>query len=310
MRRLPRTLPGLALGLILLLALTGCIHVDRSVVLHADGTGQYSLALGLSDQLVNLASTQVNASMDSTGADFKRQGGTFSKSDDGEYTTWTFVRHFASIAALNTLLSAPLPTTSADGATPTPATSTDSFAVTEQTGLVTNSFHVTGHMSMVASTINIPPSQTGGVDVNQMLKGMRESFAISFPGRITAHSGGSVNGSTITYTIHYGGSASIDVTGDGLTTSGVIAVVAGVVVLLLVLGLLVLWLVRRRAKRAKPLDVAATTIISPESGAGAVPVAVPYSPVEPEQAPPYGADDPTVPSMPTEPDAPTAQDER
>lgn len=289
MRRVSRVVPMLALGLILALALSGCVHEDRSVSLNGDGSGTYTLALGLSDQLLSLGSDEIGASMDQAGAQVKQGGGSYSKHDDGSYTVWTFSRPFKTVADLNALLHQPLTSGSiGDGAA---SASTDTFTVSESPAFFANSFHVTGHMSM-ASPNGQPPSSDGGT-VAQMLKDMRESFAITMPGRITAHTGGTVSGNTISYTIHYGQQTSIDVSASALTGAGIASIAFGVVLLLLIIAGVVVLLVMRRQRAA--------------SSAAAIPVpatvGAPYSPVSASSYPP---DAPTLASSFPAPDAPSA----
>lgn len=289
MRRLSRAAPALALGLILVLALSGCIHEDRSVSLNSDGSGTYTLALGLSDQLLALGSGQVDASMDQAGAQVKQEGGSYSKHDDGSYTVWTFARPFKTVADLNTLLQQPLTTGDTGGEAPPPA-STDSFHVSQSSGLFSTSFHVTGHMSMLNP--NGQPANPGGVDVAQLLKDMRESFAITMPGWISSHRGGTVSGNTILYTIHYGQETDIDVTGGALTGGGIAAIAGGIVLLLVILAGVALLVMRRvGARRA--------------AAAVSVPATVPM-PYFPLSTPAYPADAPTLASSFPMPDAPPA----
>lgn len=295
MRRGSRIGVVLALGLMLALALSGCIHEDRSVSLNGDGSGTYTLALGLSDQLLALGSNQISASMDQVGAQVKQQGGSYSKHDDGTYTVWTFSRPFKSVADLNTLLQQPLTTGDAGANGPAPSSaSTDAFHVVVSSGVFTNSFHVTGHMSMVPT--DGQPTDNGDGEVAQMLKEMRESFAISMPGWVTAHSGGSVSGTTVTYTVHYGQQTSIDISSTALTGAGV-ASLAGVILLLVIVAAVLLLLVRRRsAGRAAAARVPATV-----RAPAAMPE--PYSPIS---APAYASDAPTLASAFRAPDAPPA----
>lgn len=289
MRRVSRVVPLLALGLILALTLSGCVHEDRGVSLNGDGSGTYTLALGLSDQLLSLGSDEIGASMDQVGTQIKQQGGKYSKHDDGSYTVWTFSRPFKTVADLNAMLRQPL-TTGSIG-TGSASASTDSFNVSESPGFFANSFHVIGHMSMAA--INSQPSETGGVNLPQMLKDMRESFAITMPGWISAHSGGTVSGNTISYTVHYGQQTSIDVSGGALTTAGTASIAGGVLLLLIIAGVVLLLVMRRggTGQTATPISVPAT-------------VGVPYSPLS---ASSYPLDAPTLASSLPSPDAPVDQ---
>lgn len=290
MRRVSRIAPALALGLILALALSGCVHEDRRVSLNGDGSGTYTLALGLSDQLLALGSDEIGASMDQAGAQIRQDGGSYSKHDDGNYTVWTFSRPFTKIADLNAMLRQPLTTGSVG--TGSASASTDTFTVSESPGFFANSFHVTGHMSMTSPN-GQPPDANNGT-VAQMLKDMRESFAITMPGWISGHSGGTVSGNTISYTIHYGQQTSIDVSGGALTAAGIASIAGGILLLLIVIAGVVLLLVLRRRSGGQ----AAAAISVPAT------VGVPYSPLSAASYPP---DAPTLASSFPTPDAPADQ---
>lgn len=253
----------------LALTLTGCMHADRAVTLNSDGSGSYTLTIGFSEQLVSLASDQISSNMDSYGAKVKQQGGSYRHYDDTGYSYWAYTRPFKSVADLNKLIQEAPQTSDTSGATgslgagslPT-STGQDTFQFTQQSGFLSNTFHVTGHMSMV---IPQPPTEPTGVDISQYLKDIRESFSVTMPGSITSHKGGVVSGNTVTYTVHYGEQADIDVVGGGLNTAllAPIGVGAGVALLLIIAGI-VIWRMRRRkpsqapAPGAVPAYVAAT----------------------------------------------------
>lgn len=281
----------LALLLMLALSLSACVHLDRGVTLKGDGSGTYTLTIGFSEQLVSLASDQISQSMDDFGKQVKQEGGTYRHYDDTGYSYWQYTRPFSSVADLNKLLTeAPQTSGTGDtGANLTPSTSSDTFHVTGQTGFLTSSFHVTGHMSMQVPTD--PSTNTGGVDVSQVLKDAHESFAITMPNWVTSHTGGTQNGNTVTYTIHVNEEANIDVTGGGLNTGTLFPLGGGVLLLLLVLIAAIIWLRRRGARRngePQPAFGAAA-----EAGSMLYPV-VPPAPVVPQ--PVVAPEDATVPS--------------
>ncbi|HZC08352.1 MAG TPA: hypothetical protein VE338_22155 [Ktedonobacterales bacterium] len=260
----------------LTVSLSGCIHLDRSVTLNGDGSGSYTLTIGFSEQLVSLASDQISANMDSFSAKVKNAGGSYRHYDDTGYSYWAYTRPFTSVSALNQLLQETPQagnTSGSAGGVNTPSLAQDTLSFSEQTGILSNSFHAVGHMSM-----NFPQdtTNTGGIDVTQYLKDMRESFAVTMPGWITSHRGGAVSGNTVTYTVHYGEETDVDVVGGGYNTALLLPGGIGVVVVLalIVLGV-VFW--RRRGRRTATQEM--------------IPAYVAASP-----------DAPTVPAMDTPPD--------
>lgn len=275
----------LVLLLMLALSLSACIHVDRGVALKGDGSGTYTLTLGFSEQLVSLASDQISQSMDDFGKQVKQEGGSYRHYDDTGYSYWQYTRPFSSVANLNKLLTETPQTsgTGDTGASLTPTTSSDTFHVTGETGFFTSSFHVTGHMSMQVPTDT--GADTGGVDVAQLLKDARESFAITMPNWVSSHTGGTQDGNTVTYTIHVNEEANIDVTGGGLNMSTLYPLGGGLLVVLLVIVGLIVWRLRRGARQ----KAEAQPVLSVATGAGDV------------GGMPYGV----APSMPDAPPADT-----
>jgi hypothetical protein len=244
-RSFMRPLALVSLLLVMTLGLAGCVHLDRSVTLGTDGSGSYTLNMGISDQVMSLGSDQIAQPLNDFGAKVKQEGGTWRRFEDAGYTVWAFTWPFSSIHQLNQRLGELPDSGSAlgGGQAPTPQTG-DTFHVTEQSGLLSNSFHVTGHMSM-----KVPAGQdTGGVDVSQFFKDAHESFAITMPGWISSHTGGSVSGNTVTYTIHFNEEATIDVVGGGPNTGVLVPAGAGVVLLLIVAGVGIFLMARRRRR--------------------------------------------------------------
>jgi hypothetical protein len=247
---------------LLMLTLTGCFHLDRGVQLNSDGSGKYTLTIGFSDELLALDTTgQLKKGFDQCGAQLKAGGSTYRTYEDNDYTYWSFARDFKSVKELNDLLN-----NKASGGlqscnfgnsdTTSPITSsapTDTFKVTQQPGFLGDTFHVTGHISLA--------SQTGTTDTTgsqALLAGIRETFSVTMPNGVSAHRGGSVSGSTVTYTIHLNESADIDVTGGGTNIAAVAGIGGGALV---VIGgaIAALLLLRRRnatPAQAQPAPVA------------------------------------------------------
>lgn len=234
------------LCLALALTLAGCVHADRAVTLNTDGSGTYTFTIGLSDQLMSLSGGPLTKSMEDYGAQVERDGGTYTHYEDNDngYSVWKYVRPFTSVSQLDTFLQqSPQTGSNTNGATPD---TQNTVHVTEQPDFFSTTFHVTGHLGLVFPNID----QT----TRDLLKDARESLAVTMPGWVSNQQGGNVNGNTVTYTVHLGESATIDVTGGGLNGSHVALILCG---LLLALALFVVGLMLlRRGHRTPPKPVA------------------------------------------------------
>lgn len=282
MTKLKRYPAVVGLLLTLLLSLTACIHLDRSVTLNGDGSGSYLLTIGYSEQLVSLAGDQITSSMNGFGDTVRQQGGSYRHYDDTGYSYWAYTRPFKTIAQLNQLVQeAPQVGNGPAGASPA---SQDTLTFTEQSGFLSNTFHVTGHMSLVIPQSDLANSE--GIDLTPYLKDMRESFAVTMPGSIISHQGGVVSGDTVTYTIHFGEETTIDVVGGGFETAALLPLGIGllVIILLLVIVGALLW---RRRTRARAL--------AQREQPGAPAFAPVYTPPFTPPFTPAGPDAPTVP---------------
>lgn len=254
--------------LLLALSLAGCVHADRAVTLNNDGTGTYTFTVGLSSQLMSLGGSSLTDSMNKYGDEVKQDGGSYSRYSDGGYSYWKYVRPFTSVQQLDDFLGQ-APQSQINTGTP----SGDEIQVTQRAGFFTTTFHVTGHMSL-----KLPNATQPTPDI---LKDARESFAITMPGWVNEHHGGQQSGNTVSYTVHFGEEATIDVTGGGLN-AGHIALVAGgaLLALVLVIAGLLLVLLRARRQPAKP----AVAFVAPTASY--------YTPTQP------GSDAPTLPATP------------
>jgi hypothetical protein len=236
--------------------MSGCIHLDRDVGLNGDGSGTYTLSVGLSDQLMSLSSDQITQSMNQFGDKVKQQGGSYRHYEDSGYSYWAFTRPFKSVNQLNALLQETPQSGNGTAAGGTVSAAQDTLTVTETPGVFTNSFHLTGHISMLAPSDS--STDTGGVDVSQYFKDAHESVSITMPGWVSSHKQGEVSGNTVKYTIHYNEQTDIDVAGGGANPQALLlAITAGVLILVLI-GAVAFWLVRRRrAGEAVPTTVGA-----------------------------------------------------
>ncbi len=317
MRAIKRHLAAAGLLMVMALSLTGCVHLDRNVALNGDGSGSYVLTIGINDQLLSLSGGQTTTMMNNFGDQVKKDGGSYRQYDDAGYTYWAYTRPFKSVPDLNNFLqqmpSSGSSSTGASGSGNLPSSGADTLSFTEQSGFLTNTFHVTGHISL---NIQAGATSAGGVDASPYLKDMRDSFAVTMPGSITSHKGGTVNGNTVTYTVHYGEETDIDVVGSGLNTGVLIPIGAGVAIILLAIAGFIIW-GRRSAGPNHPATQAAY------SGMGAQPTAQswPTNPSMPPHTlsatptpqygppsasmPPYGSPSPTEqspwPGAPTTP---------
>lgn len=231
-----------ALFCALALTLAGCVHVDRSVKLKSDGSGTYTLNLGLSDQLVRAGGSSLVSQMNACGATAKSQGADFTSSDQDGYTTWSFTWSFSNVDKLNDLLrTAPQGCDTSGASSAASSNSTDFFRVTRHASGFTSSFHVTGQMSFTLDT-----SAANNPAATQLLQDARESFAITLPGGISSHSGGVVRGDTITYTVHVNETAKIDVTSKSLNAAALYPLIGGFAIILILFGAMVV-VYRRRS---------------------------------------------------------------
>jgi len=260
--------------LLLALTLAGCVHANRTITFNSDGTGTYTYTIGFSAQMISLGGSTLTQGMDKFGAQIKQDGGTYGRYDDSGYTYWKYVRPFTSVTQLDTFLGQSPQTGSSSGSgvssTPNP---TDTVNATEQPGFFATTFHVTGQMSLVMPDAN--------QSVRDLLKDARLSVAITMPGWVSAQNGGDLNGNTVTYTVHFGESATIDVTGGGLNLPHIALIAGGV---LLALALFIVGLILLRRGNRPPVETAAYASTSPY-----------YMPTQP------GAEAPTFPATPAYP---------
>jgi hypothetical protein len=258
----PRRHPLAALALLLALCcvLSGCVHLQRSVTLDNDGTGTYRFAFGFSDQLINLAGSTFTTQMKTCGALVETTGGSYATADAGGYSTWTFTWRFASLSRLNALLSANAGfCTLSNTNIPTTATADDAFAVAAHARFVTTTYVLTGHLSFTLA------SPTAGQDPKTaaLLQQAYSSFSITMPNWLTSQTaGGSVNGTTVTYTAHNGDTIDFQVVGEGVNTSALL-VIGGGGALFIALLFLVARLLHQRREQEEDERAAAEVAMAP-----------------------------------------------
>lgn len=294
---------GLLLLLVALaLMLSGCVHVDRDLRFNGDGSGAYTLTLGLASQLVSLDSEAITTSMDQFGEKVKQEGGSYRRFEQDGYSNWEYTRPFKSVDELNKLLRESPDTSAASptgGDSAAPVVNSDTLAVSQTPGFFSNSFRVTGQISMKDTSGT--STDNGGIDVSTYMKDARKRVTITMPGWITSHQGGEVNGNTVTYTIHYNQEATIDVVGGGINPTAVALTGGGIlVVILLIAGVVVLLLVRR--KRAQAPALAPVTAGAYSSASSSASSSAPSMPGAYGTLMPYTQQQaPTVPMTPPPP---------
>lgn len=266
------------LCLLLALTLAGCVHADRAVTLNSDGTGVYTFTVGLSAQMMSLGGSGLTSSMNAFGEQVKQDGGSYSQYDDSGYTYWKYVRPFTSVQQLDGFLTeTPQSAPGANGASGANPDTQNTVYVAESAGFFRTTFHVTGHLSLA-----LPNADQAARD---LLKDARESFAVTMPGWVSGQSGGSLSGDTVTYTVHAGESATIDVTGGGFNVAHIALVAGGALlaVALVIVGL-ILVMARGARRRKTPALVDATSpyYLPTQLGSPAAP----------------GNDEPTYPATP------------
>ena len=279
-------LAAVLICLLLALSLAGCVHADRALTLNNDGTGVYTLSIGLSDQMVKLGSATLVTNMNKFGDRVKQQGGTYSRYEDGGYSYWKYVRPFQSVSQLNRLL-AEAPQANAD----TSGTSPDAHSVlhvTETPGFFSTTYHITGQMALEFPQVDRA--------TRDLLKDVRESFAVTLPGWVSAQSGGTLKGNTVTYTVHLDESTTVDVTGGGLIVQHIALVAGGVLLalLLVIAGLMLLRRVARPPARPAPALSASPYHMPTQPGSESA-----TYPATSDPTADYPFAPPTLPPMPT-----------
>src|SRR5581483_8845409 len=95
------------LALVLGLLLTGCMQVDRTLHLNADGSGVYTLTIGFREPTsgdISSLSENIVTPMNAFGDYVSRTGGSYRRYEDQGYAYWTYTRPFASVVEANALL--------------------------------------------------------------------------------------------------------------------------------------------------------------------------------------------------------------
>jgi len=189
-----------ALLLALVVALTGCVRIDRNIHVNDDGSGTYALTIGFKRDLATVYGPALVNQMTEYGESVKAKGGTYGRSDDDTYTYWKFTRPFRTPVDLNQALTN-LPSLTLGSST---LSSQDQLKLTENSGPFVKDFRLAG-------TISLIPTGAVNSTTQDLFKDAHNTLVITMPGMITSHSGGSQSGNTITYTVGYAQTAEVNV---------------------------------------------------------------------------------------------------
>jgi hypothetical protein len=224
--------------LALVVALSGCVRIDRDIHVNDDGSGTYALTIGFKRDLATAYGPALVNQMTEYGESVKAKGGTYGRTDDDTYTYWKFTRPFRTPDDLNQAL-ANLPSITIGSST---LSSQDQLKLTENSGPLVNDFRLAGTISL------IPDGQVNST-TQDLFKDAHNTLVITMPGMLTSHSGGTQSGNTITYTVGYAQTAEVNVASRAVNWKTVTP--AGLVAggLLGTLAVISIFLALRRPKR-------------------------------------------------------------
>jgi hypothetical protein len=199
----PRRLLAVAVfALLLAITLAGCMRVDRTLHVNGDGSGVYTLTVGFREPHPgdpSSVSPTIGVPMDDFGTRVLQTGGSYRHFDDQGYAYWAYTRPFASVTEAELLLRED---PRQDDPKRNPVLFRDSLHITRESRLSSAIFHVTGTISLVDLLNNA-----------QDWRDATESVGITMASGLLSQRGGTREGNTVTYTIHYNESAYVDVTG-------------------------------------------------------------------------------------------------
>jgi hypothetical protein len=241
MRASPRPLLAAILACILALSLAGCMRVQRALQINRDGSGAYTLTIGFREPTPGNAASlnpSVTGAMEAFAVHVEAKGGASRRFDDQGYAYWTFTRTFSTTKEGDAALQDDPRQFDANA---TPILFSDSLRLTSSSGpFGVTTFHVTGTISLVDFLGNA-----------QNWRDATESLTITMLGGISDHHGGIHDGDSITYTINYNQSATVDVTGGAPAPRvAPLALAALLGALALILAALGIRLLRAPARKA------------------------------------------------------------
>jgi hypothetical protein len=238
-----RRLAGLAMLALVLMGLAGCMRVQRSLTINGNGSGVYVLRLGFREPTPgNPSSVSANivSVMDAFGAHVKQQGGSYRRAEDQGYVYWVFNRPFSSVSQAEAQLQ---DSPQQYDTNHTPLLYKDSLHVSMSQGLGSMSYHVSGTISLA--------DPTGIAD--QSWHDATETLTITMGTGAIAHRGGEQSGRSVTYTVAYNQTATVDVsaTVQQAKAGNIAALVLMIALVAFALAALGIWLIYRATHPAE-----------------------------------------------------------
>ncbi|PWT70402.1 MAG: hypothetical protein C5B60_12205 [Chloroflexi bacterium] len=209
----PRTVILLSLASLAAVLLTGCMRIQRALVIYGNGSGSYTLTIGFPEPAPGDSSgisSKIEVPMDAFGAHVQQEGGTYRRytNTSQNYVYWAYTSSFSSLADGNGLLQEDPRQYDPNHL---PVLFKDTLKISKVVESSTTLYQVTGTISLADPLGN-----------NTSWKDATESVAITMADGISTHSGGTLTGNTVMYAIAYKQTATISVTGNGsATTTGV-----------------------------------------------------------------------------------------
>jgi hypothetical protein len=245
----PRTVILLSLASLAAVLLTGCMRVERALVIYGDGSGSYTLTIGFPEPAPGDSSgisAKIAAPMDAFGAHVQQEGGTYRSYPSQNYVYWAYTSSFSSVVGGNGLLQEDPRQYDQNHI---PVLFRDTLRISKVVRSTTTLYQVTGTISLADPLGN----STSWRDAT-------ESLAITMATGVSTHYGGTLTGNTVTYAIAYNQRVTIDVTGNVSATPEVdnstrvrfiaVGVLLALAVILAGTGG---WLLRGSAKRSHKL---------------------------------------------------------
>ncbi|MCG3773969.1 MAG: hypothetical protein JW395_0786 [Nitrospira sp.] len=226
---------GIIMLVLLTTILTGCVRVDRALSVNNDGTGSYTLTLGVKEPTAGDPSSvapSIVTPLEVFAAKVQQTGGSYKRFQSDGYAYWSFERPFSSIEEANGFLQEDPRQYDANNS---PVLFKDDLRIVEDSSLASllmKRYRVTGSISL-ADPFKMAPNWTDA----------SETVTITMPGGIGAASGGAREGNSVTYAIRYNESAPIDVSTPASVPSMSVPVVAVPATVLALIGLTIalLW---------------------------------------------------------------------
>ena len=244
---------------VLAVLMTGCIKVDLNMQLRGDNTVDGTMVFAVSRDLLALTGSsaddllgQITARAGPLPAGVRLQASGYTD-DRFEGKTYTFRDVPIDVFSQGT-------------------TAGETIAIQR----VGDTFQVKGEIDLTPAATG--PLQPGSA---QLAKDMELRIAIAFPGPVSQQSGGTINGTTVTWTPAFGRKTEIRATGSAIGSGGP-GVLLWILIGLAILLLVVVALVVLRSRRNR--------VAEPDAGiAGPSEVPAPSVPTDPFAEPPSGS---------------------